>query len=265
MTDKNTKLWFIEPKNEEEFNEIVAHDPDTTETLEWINGECNIVMFDQYHEVFDCYEKREYLPAGYFEITIEQFREMYGKKEETVEQAKPAYDQYAQVGDITSDKKGSGARYNNGKPDYSLVVLSQLSQVLSNRSYKLEHSYLFDVLNNLAVFQETQDVSCLYEALNELGMDAIEESTHVFTYGKMKYAAFNWAKGANWSIPLACAVRHLLKIVRDEEEVDEESGRKHVGHIVCNLMMLIHYTKYYKEGNDLPPTWMFQEGGHEPN
>jgi len=59
----------------------------------------------------------------------------------------------------------------------------------------------------------------LVEALNELGLDAIEESTHVFTYGKMKYAAFNWAKGANWRYSLACAVRHLLKIVRDGEEV----------------------------------------------
>jgi len=264
MTEQ-TKLWFIEPKNEEEFNEIVAHDPDTDETLRWYPEETHYVLKDRHYNRFDCYSDRRDLPSGYFEITIKEFREMYGKKEEAVEQTKPIYDQYAQVGDITSDKKGSGARYNNGKPDYSLVVLSQLSQVLSNRGYKLEHAYLLDVLNSLAVFQETQDVSCLYEALNELGMDAIEESTHVFTYGKMKYAAFNWAKGANWSIPLACAVRHLLKIVRDGEEVDEESGRKHVGHIVANVMMMIHYTKYYKEGNDLPPTWMFQEGGHEPN
>jgi len=81
---------------------------------------------------------------------------MYGKKEETVEQAK-------QVGDITSDKKGSGARYNNGKPDYSLVVLSQLSQVLSNRSYELEHAYLLECVQWLSCVPETQDVSCLWK------------------------------------------------------------------------------------------------------
>ena len=260
MTDKNTKLWFIEPKNEEEFNEIIAHDMDENDTLTWADSGWLVFLnpVKNCPQRFDCTNSRNYIPAGYFEITIEQFREMYGKKEGAVEQAKPAYDQSAQVGDITSDKKGSGARYNNGKPDYSLVVLSQLSQVLSNRSYKLEHAYLFDVLNNLAVFQETQDVSCLYEALNELGMDAIEESTHVFTYGAMKYKSWNWLKGMQWSVPLACAVRHLLKIVREGEEVDEESGRKHEGHIVCNLMMLIHYTQYYKEGNDLPPKELFE-------
>ena len=254
MIEKNTKLWFIEPKNEEEFNEIIAHDPDENQKLYYEEG---VVVWEPYFKVFNLYQKGE-LSEDHEEITIEEFREMYGKKDETVEQAKPSYDQYAQVGDITSDKKGSGARYNNGKPNYSLVVLSQLSQVLSNRSYNLEHAYLFDVLNNLAVFQETQDVSCLYEALNELGMDAIEESTHVFTYGAMKYKSWNWLKGMQWSVPLACAVRHLLKIVRDGEEVDDESGRKHVGHIVANVMMMIHYTNYYKEGNDLPPKELFE-------
>ena len=131
------------------------------------------------------------------------------------------------------------------------------NSIVCCRSYKPEYAYLLDVLNNLALFQQTHDVSCLYEALNDLGLDAIEESTYVFSYGKVKYAAWNWAKGMVWSVPLACAVRHLLKIVRDNEEVDEESGRLHVGHVVCNISMLIHYTKNYKEGNDLPPTTLF--------
>lgn len=30
------------------------------------------------------------------------------------------------VGDVNSDEKGSGARYNNGKPDYSLIPLSTM-------------------------------------------------------------------------------------------------------------------------------------------
>lgn len=31
------------------------------------------------------------------------------------------------VGDVNSDEKGSGARYNSGKPDYSLIPLSTMA------------------------------------------------------------------------------------------------------------------------------------------
>lgn len=32
------------------------------------------------------------------------------------------------IGDVNSDAKGSGARYNNGKPDYSLIPLCTLEE-----------------------------------------------------------------------------------------------------------------------------------------
>lgn len=158
------------------------------------------------------------------------------------------------VGNIDSTEKGSGARYNDGKPDYSLLVLKDFSKWLGLAA---PECYIVDLINKLGNFQETHDPEHLLEALEVAGKFAIEESTHVFTYGAKKYKAFNWMKGMKWSIPLACAVRHSLAIY-DGEEVDEESGRKHVGHIVCNIMMLLHYTKYYKEGNDLPPVECFQ-------
>ena len=61
----------------------------------------------------------------------------------------------------------------------------------------------------------------------------------------------------NWSIPLACAVRHCMAIIKGEE-VDPESNRKHIGHVICNIWMLIHYSKYYTEGNDLPSKELFK-------
>lgn len=108
------------------------------------------------------------------------------------------------IGDVTSDEKGSGARFNDGKPDFSLLPLCTL-----------------------------------------------EDEVRVWMYGKNKYSAWNWAKGMPWSVPLACALRHLAAWQRGEEN-DQESGLPHLAHAMCNLRMLTLYAKNYKEGDDRP-------------
>lgn len=107
------------------------------------------------------------------------------------------------VGDVNSTARGSGARYNDGKPDLSLVP-----------------------------------------------MWTLEDTARVWSYGKQKYAAWNWAKGMPWSVPLACAMRHLSAIQKGEL-VDPESGLPHSAHVICNMQMLAHYMQNFPEGNDL--------------
>ena len=113
-----------------------------------------------------------------------------------------------QVGDVHSEAKGSGARFNGGKDDFSLLPLCTL-----------------------------------------------EDEVKVWMYGKNKYAAWNWAKGMAWSIPLACALRHLAAWQRGEEN-DPESGLPHLAHAMCNLRMLTLYSKTFKEGDDRPVKWL---------
>lgn len=113
------------------------------------------------------------------------------------------------VGDVNSNEKGTGARYNDGKPDYSLMPM-----------------HLFD------------------------------EVCHVWSYGAKKYSEWNWARGMAWSIPFACACRHLFAYWRGERN-DPESGCSHLAHVVCNVIMMIHYEKHYPEGDDRP-TQFFQ-------
>lgn len=108
------------------------------------------------------------------------------------------------VGDIHSSAKGSGARYNDGKPDYSIMPM-----------------HLFD------------------------------EVCQVWTYGEAKYARWNWLKGMAWSIPYACACRHLFAYWRGERN-DPESGCSHLAHVVCNVMMLLHYERAFPGGDDRP-------------
>ena len=115
----------------------------------------------------------------------------------------------AGVGDVNSQEKGSGARYNSGKADFSLIPLCTL-----------------------------------------------EDEAKVWEYGKRKYAAWNWAKGMPWSVPFACAMRHL-SAWQQGEEIDEESGYPHLAHAMCNLRMLVLFANTYREGDDRPPKqWM---------
>ena len=108
------------------------------------------------------------------------------------------------VGDVNSTTPGSGARYNAGKPDFSLLPMFTLQDELA-----------------------------------------------VWAYGAKKYAPWNWTKGMPWSIPFACAMRHLTAWQMGEE-LDAESGLPHLAHAMCNLRMLTLYASRYREGDDRP-------------
>jgi hypothetical protein len=80
----------------------------------------------------------------------------------------------------------------------------------------------------------------------------LEDEARVWDYGTKKYNAWNWAKGMPWSVPYACAMRHLAAWQRGEE-IDPESGQPHLAHVMCNIRMLTLYSKTYPEGDDRPP------------
>jgi hypothetical protein len=112
------------------------------------------------------------------------------------------------IGDVNSNEKGSGARFNDSKADFSLLPLCTL-----------------------------------------------EDEIRGWMYGKKKYAAWNWAKGMPWSVPFACAMRHLAAWQRGED-IDPESGITHLGLAMCNLRMLTLYAKTFQEGDDRPKEWL---------
>jgi hypothetical protein len=112
------------------------------------------------------------------------------------------------IGDVNSNARGSGARYNDGKPDFSLIPLCTL-----------------------------------------------EDEAQVWMYGREKYAAWNWAKGMDWSVPLASILRHLAAFQRGQD-TDPESGLPHLAHAMCNLRMLTLYSRTFPEGDDRPRHWM---------
>lgn len=71
----------------------------------------------------------------------------------------------------------------------------------------------------------------------------------VMEYGAMKYEKDNWRRGMKWSVPYACAMRHLLKWF-EGEEFDDESGQSHLSHVLCNIAMLVEYAETCPELDD---------------
>lgn len=169
------------------------------------------------------------------------------------------------VGDINSDAKGSGARYNTGKPPLELIPLSIIVPFFSSRfddeddRLSLIEADLTDAqqralraLDALGMFQARK--GHVYDVLRELG-DHWDGCAQVFDYGRQKYAEWNWAKGMKWSIPIACAARHLLAIIRGETH-DPESGKPHEWHVYCNVVMLLTFASTFTEGDDRPTEGM---------
>lgn len=87
--------------------------------------------------------------------------------------------------------------------------------------------------------------------LSLIPLQTLMGEARVWMFGKLKYAAWNWAKGMAWSVPYASALRHLAAWQAGEEN-DPESGLSHIDHAICNLRMLKHYGTFYKEGDDRP-------------
>ena len=156
------------------------------------------------------------------------------------------------VGDVTSKEAGSGARYNDDKPPMHQVPVRYWSELwaLQIGAGGLAPIGLNIAISALQRFQEGED-----HAIRRTLCDrsALLSAMAVFQYGQEKYALYNWTKGMQWSIPTACAMRHIQAIV-EGEKMDPESGLPHIGHVWCNLIMLDWFVDHYPEGDDRPHT-----------
>lgn len=163
------------------------------------------------------------------------------------------------LGDVNSTEKGSGARYNGGKPPLDLIPLRLIAMSMPIPLKSLE-GQAFSAMLDLSTFQVrptgSDDVNTLRSVAKHLTPGAWVECAQVFEYGKKKYAAWNWAKGMSWSAVIGCAARHLFAMIQGEV-LDPESGLPHRGHVMCNIVMLMTYIDNYPEGDDRPPVGLF--------
>jgi hypothetical protein len=152
------------------------------------------------------------------------------------------------VGDINSNAKGSGARANGDKVPMDLIPVSVWrNKWRTAMSQSVDSEQLLDIMYALEKWQEGE-----YKPLDKvLSFNCLEGACRVFAYGAGKYAAWNWAKGMAWSVPLGCALRHMQAVL-DGEFIDDESGLPHIDHVFSNIVMLDYFEKHYPEGDDRP-------------
>lgn len=79
---------------------------------------------------------------------------------------------------------------------------------------------------------------------------AIFKVAEVMTFGKQKYSANNWRKGIAFTRLLAAALRHIF-LYLGGEKLDPESGKSHLAHAVCCLLMALEFETTRPDLNDI--------------
>jgi hypothetical protein len=85
-----------------------------------------------------------------------------------------------------------------------------------------------------------------------LPVSALIGIAEVFTFGAKKYDSWNWAKGIKYSRLYGALLRHMTAWYKGEE-IDPESGKSHLYHAGCCLMMLIDTQKNLDKSLDDRP------------
>jgi len=78
---------------------------------------------------------------------------------------------------------------------------------------------------------------------------ALESMVHVLEFGATKYEPYNWKKGLPYTGTINSMLRHIYAFLHGED-IDQESGIPHTGHILCNAMFLSHYFEQMKSMDD---------------
>ena len=161
-------------------------------------------------------------------------------------------------GDLDSSAKGTGARYNKNKTPYEYLPLSRLQEWLDSmtrsRAFVVDEQdryvRLFDALTAWHSGHDEFLDTALWLTLGVHSIESFAEAAHVFkdvtTRAVNPYKLWNWRKGMPWLVPFGCAMRHLLKMMADYE-FDDETGRSHMAHLQCNLIMLLEYRETMRD------------------
>src|SRR6266403_5346522 len=71
--------------------------------------------------------------------------------------------------------------------------------------------------------------------------EAFGEVVKILTFGAGKYGDRNWERGIVYSRLFAATVRHLSAWWR-RDDLDPESGRSHLAHVLCCVAFILTFT-----------------------
>ena len=87
---------------------------------------------------------------------------------------------------------------------------------------------------------------------------ALEKIADIFGFGAKKYSEYNWSKGLKYSRLYSACLRHLFAWWKGKD-IDEETGKSHLHHAGCCILMLIEHEEL-KLGQDDRPNYTISNG-----
>lgn len=90
---------------------------------------------------------------------------------------------------------------------------------------------------------------------------AKQRIAEVFTFGANKYSSWNWSKGMQFSRLYDALQRHLTAWEMGED-IDPESGKSHLAHAGCCIMMLLETAELRKDLDDRPDHYKATTGNN---
>ena len=80
-------------------------------------------------------------------------------------------------------------------------------------------------------------------------VSALRSVAKRFEDGATKYGRDNWKKGQAITELLGSLFRHIIAF-QNGEDLDEESGKSHIGHAMCNLLFIQYVLDNHKHFDD---------------
>ena len=71
-----------------------------------------------------------------------------------------------------------------------------------------------------------------------LPYEILQQVVEIFDFGANKYGEDNWKKCDDWDRYFDAMMRHIIAW-RIGESIDQESGKHHLAHVICNAWFLI--------------------------
>jgi len=135
--------------------------------------------------------------------------------------------------------------------EYKYQLTSDFKQLLKSLSVQNEH-WLVEQYNRNRPFKDHITADRFNEgkmAWELIDFQALEPLVEVLMFGATKYSKDNWKKGQSITELLGSLFRHIIAFQKGED-LDEESGKSHIGHAMCNLMFIQYVLNNHKHFDD---------------
>lgn len=138
-------------------------------------------------------------------------------------------------------------RFNQDKPRWSLVpndfIRDELlkAEVKTTEEWRKQHLFLFGRMHRILTTSKgnfNENIEIAWKDIILYSGVTMEEVCQVMTEGAKKYPPHNWQKGFPDSGLIDSCLRHLYAALIKLEEIDPETGCRHVAHAMWNLLAL---------------------------